>query len=190
MFWYETNTGWLVLIKIYDFFFVCNVCWTLAWYKCWFWITWEVATSICDFIFSILFRDLIACRLDNIPTPPIVILPVFPEVDVDMNVHPYPSSWYFRWISCQYSRWSCTFILSIWYVTAIAISYDICLMDWKLRTMNVDTFMVISNLSSCLLFHSVTNLSKSGARIATPARDLIWPRDDQCGMSFWFEVES
>ena len=61
--------------------------------------------------------------------------------------------------------------MSVWYVTAIAISSDICLMDFRVRALNVDRFMGLLHLSSCLLFHSVTNVSKSGARAVTLARD-------------------
>ena len=81
--------------------------------------------------------------------------------------------------------------LYIYYVnTAIAISSDICLIDRRLRTLNVDRFMVLKHLGSCRLFRSATNLSKSGARTVTQYAILADPRDDQCGMSFWFEVES
>ena len=53
----------------------------------------------------------------------------------------------------------------------MAISSDMCLMDFRVRALNVDRFMVLLHLISCLLFHSVTNLSKSGARAVTSARD-------------------
>ena len=82
------------------------------------------------------------------------------------------------------------YITLIWYVTAIAISSDICLIDRRLRTLNVDRSMVLKHLGSCRLFRSVTNLSKSGARTVTQYAILADPRDDQCCMSFWFEVES
>ena len=44
-------------------------------------------------------------------------------------------------------------------------------MDYRVLTFNIDRFMVVLHLSSCLLFRSVTNLSKSGARMVTPVRD-------------------
>ena len=67
---------------------------------------------------------------------------------------------------------------------------DICLIDCRVRALNVDRFMILLHLSSCLLFRSVTNLSKSGARMVTQYAIVADPRDDQRGMSFWFEVES
>ena len=39
VFWDGTNKGWQMIIKIYDFLFICNVGWTVAGYKSWFWIT-------------------------------------------------------------------------------------------------------------------------------------------------------
>ena len=62
-------------------------------------------------------------------------------------------------------------LVHLWYVTAVAISSDICLINCRVRTLNVDRFMVLLHLSSCLLFRFVTNLSKSGARMVTPVRD-------------------
>ena len=55
-------------------------------------LPWKVAASSRDVIFSILFKDLVASGLNNIPTPPIVLLPMFFKADADMNVHPFPSS--------------------------------------------------------------------------------------------------
>ena len=70
-----------------------------------------------------------------------------------------------------------------WYVTAIAIGSDICLMDCRMHTLNVDRFMVLLHLSSCLLFRSVTSLLKSGARTVAPARYLCSP----ARRSMWYE---
>ena len=63
-------------------------------------------------------------------------------------------------------------------------------MDFRVRALNVDRFMGLLHLSSCLLFHSVTNVSKSGARAVTLARDPCWParRSMQYEFLVWFWV--
>ena len=74
-------------------------------------------------------------------------------------------------ILSQYLRDRIYVLVHLWYVTAVAIGSDIFLMDCRVCTLNVDRFIVLLHLSSCLLFRSVTNLPKSGARTVTPARD-------------------
>ena len=51
-----------------------------------FGLPWKVATNIRDVIFSILFEDLVACGLNSIPTPLIVLLPVLFKADTYVNV--------------------------------------------------------------------------------------------------------
>ena len=53
MFWGGTNKGWQIIIKIFDYLFIFNVGR----------LPWKVATSICDVVFSVLFKDLVECGL-------------------------------------------------------------------------------------------------------------------------------
>ena len=74
-------------------------------------------------------------------------------------------------ILSQYLRDRIYVLVHLWYVTTVAIGSDIFLMDCRVCTLNVDRFIVLLHLSSCLLFRAVTNLPKSEARTVTPARD-------------------
>ena len=68
---------------------------------------------------SMLFRDLKAPKLKNIPTLPMMVLSAFFHADAETNIHPLPVSLYFN--SCSLSSW--VHMMSILYIPADAATH-------------------------------------------------------------------
>ena len=145
--------------------------------------------------FTYLFSDISARGPISIPTPPMMTLTEFPQIDAETNVYPLHVSWYFISSSLWWHQIACTHIMSMLWSFADAVSTG----SWPILfilTLNVAIFIVLLQLSNfcfCLSFRSAADFSNTGTRTRTSAERtpfFFYLCKRRYGLDMWIEWDS
>ena len=143
----------------------------------------NVAAIILGCIFSMLFSDFRAHGPISIPTSHIPALTEFFHADTKTNVHPLLVSWYFI-SSLRRYLCSCTYIMSMLWSIAEAVSSDSYPILVKVITLNVTICIVLLHFSKFALFELCnwffehwgqgSNLSRTRSFFTHAKSDAVW----------------